>query len=338
MMEKKSLKQNSLDEFFTRLRAGGKQIYAPHARNQQVNFEPLTFIKDVTHEYIQTNQSPKFAVFPRVEELLSYRTGDNGQQIIDRDLDALPDVVLFGVRPCDAAAMSSLSAIFNWDYRDELFNARMDKTAIVGMSCRRADADCFCTSVGGHPGGTKGSDILLTELSDGDYLVEILTEKGEKLIAQAGELLSGAPTEAKEANLADVPVKFSSAELGKKLANGFDSPVWVEQSLRCIGCGACAFVCPTCACFDIQDEGTAAHGSRLRCWDSCGLSQFTLHASGHNPREVQSQRWRQRLMHKFSYMPERLSVLGCVGCGRCSRTCPTDMNILEHLQMIAEAV
>jgi formate hydrogenlyase subunit 6/NADH:ubiquinone oxidoreductase subunit I len=108
--------------------------------------------------------------------------------------------------------------------------------------------------------------------------------------------------------------------------------------MRCLGCGACAYVCPTCACFDIQDEGTGNKGTRVRCWDSCAFSLFTLHTSGHNPREEQTERWRQRILHKFLYMPERQQVYGCVGCGRCSRGCPVDMNILEHLKKIKEDI
>ncbi|HQG47178.1 MAG TPA: 4Fe-4S dicluster domain-containing protein, partial [bacterium] len=79
-------------------------------------------------------------------------------------------------------------------------------------------------------------------------------------------------------------------------------------------------------------------GTRLRCWDSCGSALFTLHASGHNPRHLQSERWRQRMMHKFSYMPEQLQVPGCVGCGRCLRACPADMNLIEQAQACIAAV
>jgi formate hydrogenlyase subunit 6/NADH:ubiquinone oxidoreductase subunit I len=181
--------------------------------------------------------------------------------------------------------------------------------------------------------------MLLTRLSDGNYLAEIITPKGEALVQLAPELFQAGPTESKEQNIANVPQIFEVKDLADKLQHSFDKlEFWAEQSFRCLGCGACAFLCPICACFDIQDEGNQQQGKRLRCWDSCGFSLFTLHTSGHNPREVQNQRWRQRLMHKFSYMPERLGVLGCVGCGRCSRACPVDMNILEHIEHVVEPV
>jgi formate hydrogenlyase subunit 6/NADH:ubiquinone oxidoreductase subunit I len=262
---------------------------------------------------------------------------DGRVEVRERDNAALPATVIFGLRPCDAAAFASLKAIFTWDCPDNLFSARLEKMTVVAVACARADEFCFCTAVGGGPGATTGSDILLTKVSGGGYLAEILTAKGRELAQSATGLFQSATLEKKESHLAKVDPAFALDRIAPALTALFDDAAfWEEQSRRCLGCGACAYVCPTCACFDIQDEGGVS-GKRLRCWDSCGFRLFTLHTSGHNPRPLQSQRWRQRLMHKFAYMQERQQVLGCVGCGRCSRACPVDMNILEQLRALAEA-
>ena len=229
---------------------------------------------------------------------------------------------------------SVLGSIFNWDTSDKPYNERRKRTTLIAVSCTRCDEYCFCTSVNGGPGNTEGSDLLLTPVQD-KYLVEINTKKGKELQEKYHSFFETVPdTIRKEDYLAQVPVQFSVDEITGKLPVLFESDIWQAQSARCLGCGACAFVCPTCACFDIQEDAGVRSGSRIRCWDSCGFSLFTLHTSGHNPRSVQSQRWRQRLMHKFSYMPERLSVIGCTGCGRCSRACPVDMNLKEQLTTI----
>jgi formate hydrogenlyase subunit 6/NADH:ubiquinone oxidoreductase subunit I len=329
------LSQASLDTLFAALRADGRRILAPTDRDGRSELNPVETPAQVAKDYLQTALSGKEVVFPKVERLLSYTLAPGKVELADAETVAL-STVLFGIRPCEAGGFQALDAVFNWDTRDKFFNARMEALAVIGLACTRRDDACFCTAVGGGPGATRGSDILLTPMAGG-YLAEVLTGKGEAIVALAPELFQPAPAVDKAALLVEVPAAFDQPALTAKLPGMFDSELWAEQALRCVGCGACAFVCPTCVCFDIQEEADKSGGRRLRSWDSCGSHMFTLHASGHNPRETQGQRWRQRVYHKFSYYPERYGQLGCVGCGKCTRACPVDMNLQEHLVQAAQA-
>ena len=337
MTDRKILKTQSLAALFDALRASGRRILAPRAKGDKIHIEEVASPGEMAQDYIQTSISAKDVVFPRFEELMSYKT--EGKEVtISEPAEKPVPTVIFGIRPCDAASFGVLNSVFTWDSQDKFFVERLAATAVIGVSCTKSDQYCFCTSLGGSPGDTRGSDILLTPLSADEYLAEIVTDKGREIAALAPGLFTAAADQAKEPHLAQVPVQFDMAKLEAKLPALFDKEeVWINQSLRCLGCGACAFVCPTCVCFDIQDEPVKNDcGKRLRCWDSCGFSLFTLHTSGHNPRSRQSARWRQRVMHKFSYFKDRLGFIGCVGCGRCSRSCPADMNLLEHLKRLAE--
>jgi formate hydrogenlyase subunit 6/NADH:ubiquinone oxidoreductase subunit I len=326
----------SLGELVSRLVTAGWRVVAPVESDGQVRFAEVSSAERIQLDYIQTGSSAKPAVFPRYEPLLRYQLC--GKEVaVEEVLPEPKPTLLFGVHPCDAASFATLRAVFTWDSPDAYFEPRLAQLTVVGLSCTRSDAHCFCTSVGGGPGDSRGSDILLTPVDQQRYRADILTQRGQALVSLVPQLFADPDGTPGTVPLAEVPVRFKLAELSACLPQLFGrDELWIEQSLRCIGCGACAYVCPTCSCFDIQDERVRDQGVRLRCWDSCGFRLFTLHASGHNPRARQFERWRQRLMHKFAYQPERLGVLGCVGCGRCSRACPADMELAEHLQALAE--
>jgi len=330
------IRKSSLEKLFNNLIGNGKTVYAPKAKGKLVLFEKIESFGEIVEDYIVTANSAKVIVFPRAEKLFSYHKSKEKTAITDAANSVFPDVILWGTRPCDAAAFIPMTDTFNGDFKDIIYNKRREKVLVLSFSCSRSDEYCFCTSVNSGPGNTAGSDLLFTKLTGGDYLAEVITEKGKLLKEENKELFEPKPEESKEPNLTTVAAKFNQEEIQAKLPHLFENPMWDEKSRACLGCGSCSYVCPVCSCFDIQDEAHGNKGVRLRCWDSCGYGLFTLHTSGHNPRNTQGGRWRQRILHKFLYMPNKSKVAGCVGCGRCSRSCPADINILETLTSLQE--
>ena len=280
--------------------------------------------------YPRPHNSIKEFLFPSHEKLYHYKI--DGQHI-ELSEAVLPDAqqIIFAARPCDAASLPILDHVFNWDYRHVFYNRRRSLTTVVTLACQDHDAHCFCTSVGGGPDDERGSDAMLFALGQDQYEVRCFTDKGKALFE--GKLEEST----RVGKVGPGPERRLDLETVREfLKTDFESPLWERQTLRCIGCGACAYNCPTCHCFDITDEKVGSAGVRMRSWDSCQMAMFTVHASGHNPRSRQPQRQRQRIYHKFEIYPSKFGEILCTGCGNCSRVCPVGLGITPVLTAIQE--
>lgn len=296
--------------------ASGTSVVAPVLDGDFASFKYIDDVEKASFvPRVCMQNSIKEFFFPKHETLFSFVRQGNDVVLTDApEFDK--EQIIVGARPCDAAALPILDPLFAWDYQDRFFQARRAKTTVVSFACAKTDAHCFCSAVGGAPDNTAGADALLFDLGDGSFEVRVITEKGKALFENK-------TSESDKVGAACEPPKadFDVATIADWIRDNFTSPLWEKVSLRCVGCGACAFVCPTCHCFDMVDEGSYYKGKRVKNWDSCQEAMFTLHASGHNPRGSQGKRQRQRLSHKFVTYPEKFKFYLCTGCGSCSRSC-----------------
>ncbi len=330
----KTITEQNLRALIDLLVKEGTRVVGPKQAGTMVLYEPLATGNELTLGTLP-RRSAKEAFFPLSETILTFEKDKDGVRVADVDTNAFPETVLVGALPCDAAAPGILDAVFSWDYHDEFYLERRKKTTIIGLACTRSDDACFCTLVGLSPTETRGSDLFLTPLAGSGFQVEAVTDKGEKLLATYPQLFAEqadvklAPLATPEGGTVDL------ARVKAWLDANFESPIWEEVATRCAGCGACAFLCPTCHCFDIVDEGSERAGTRRKNWDACGFGKFTGHASGHNPRDLQNKRYRNRFMHKFKYYHDKFGQTLCTGCGRCVRACPVGVDIAAILAAIS---
>jgi ferredoxin len=174
------------------------------------------------------------------------------------------------------------------------------------------------------------------------FLVSALTEKGDTSLKnmKSGKEADDASLTKASAMAKEADKKISSTVptdqlRGKGVNQLFEAPFWDRVAFSCINCGTCTYLCPTCWCFDIQDEVYGKEGDRIRNWDACMFPLFTLHGSGHNPREKKVQRVRQRFMHKLKYYVDKYEDgVACVGCGRCVQFCPVNIDIRKVFELM----
>jgi ferredoxin len=329
-------------EWLESMLAAGRRVAAPAGDGGLVLFRQVRSVSEVRLEDTgHARWSPKEFLFPRTETLMSYTFDDNSVRL-EQPRPSQREQVLFGVQPCDAAGLMRLDDVFlGSGDGDQSYADRRRRTAVISLACAAARPECFCTAVGGAPDGTEGSDAQLVRLPASDsYLLRALTPKGRELLAGLDSSWQAATEkdwaqarEQAERVAAEIGRSPLAGDLPGRLMDAFELPIWSALAERCLGCGICAYVCPSCSCFDITDQANAYCGTRCRLWDTCTLAGFTRHASGHNPRPDQPSRYRQRVLHKFAYFPlEHEDRLMCVGCGRCVALCPVGMDIRSAVE------
>ncbi|MDW7740345.1 MAG: 4Fe-4S dicluster domain-containing protein [Bacillota bacterium] len=332
------LNKEKWPEFIGKL--AGKNLWAPQAEGDAMHFAQVKEGETPGLDFGNTRVPPKKFIFPQTETMYRFQLG--GTNIEEPVID--DEVVVLGIRPCDARANKIIEKLFKWDVDDPYFLARQEKVTLIGLTCTEPGLNCFCPSVGGGPASTDGLDILITDLGE-NYYLEALTNKGEKLLGEAGDLMvedKGDGAKAKEKLVAAAEKKINRTVDTKGIPEGlpglWEDPLWKRVSASCLGCGTCTYLCPTCHCFDIQDEIEGFDARRCRMWDSCMFEEYTLHTSGHNPRPTRRERTRNRINHKYNYYVDKFDVIACVGCGRCINLCPVNIDIVEILRQVKEAL
>ena len=294
-----------------------------------LDFLELKDINNIVMDDRIPYKSPKEFFFPRCEKLFSFR---EGEVIAGLARDTKNSAVIFGVKPCDLEALDVLAKIFSQGkFADPYIAAHFENHLIIGVGCQEKKPGCFCDRL--HVDMKNYSnkcDLFLAIDNDGDYYPAYVSEKGMKAFKYfIPELKAGG-------HAASLTYDKPLLSLAHDDLQAFETINWESLSETCLACGLCTFICPVCHCFNFKDVDEGGAACRYRIWDSCMFPKFTLHASGHNPRASKTERYRQRVLHKFVYVPQIIGKTACTGCGRCVRSCPAGMDIQKVVEGVAE--
>ena len=336
-MENLILNKEKLPELISKL-SSEHTLYGPTEEDGLLQFKQIKNHNELNLDILLTRVSPKSIIFKQTKTLFTFKPGRKGS-VKSSDIEVEKSVV-FAIRPCDARSFSILDPVFNGDFEDPFYISKRNNTILIGLTCNKPDSNCFCTSFKDSPGSTENVDLLFTDLDD-KYYVEIVTEKGKNLLEAVKDLFNNSSKKEESSKndierhaIESISRKMNLDDIVLKLDKIFNHELWHNTALKCIGCGICTYLCPTCHCFDMQDESTLREGARVRLWDSCMYPEYTLHASGHNPRDVRTSRVRNRVYHKFSYFPKNDDVIACTGCARCIDYCPVNIDIIDVIDKV----
>jgi len=306
-----------------------EKVIGVQAKGDRFDFGPLESAKDLRLDYDVTLQPPKKYFQPPVETLMTFEIGGAYKSQYDDE-----EFVLLGVHPYDMIAINQMDKIFCADNCDTHYFARRSNAIIIACDVATPSKNVFASSMGTAT-VREGYDVLLTDVGNG-YVAEAATKKGEKLLAKAKTAEATKEDiekrqqvwEKNQKSLNKHKLKCKPSELPGLLEKAYTHPVWEEKAKTCFSCGSCNQVCPTCYCFNVQDDvgWDLKTGNRCRAWDGCLLDGFTRVAGGHEFRKNRADRFRHRLYRKGKYVPARIGgEIACVGCGRCVGACLPDI-------------
>jgi len=285
----------------------------------------------------QAQESAKPFLFPQLQTLFTYGKDD---YLFSEVNEARPTVFL-GLRSCDVAAILYMDVIFLKDRKDPYYKKRRENTVLISLGCNDPFENCFCLAAKSGPFLEFGFDLQLTDLGDRFY-VETGRAKGDLIVDEWRQFFRPAGEEDDKARyqatleargrfkrqvLVDVAVRNLEAGL-------VPDTVWRRLSSRCQDCGGCAYICPTCTCYNLVDAAVpGGGGERRRVWDACTFAGFTMMAGGHNPVDMERERVKRRFQHKLLHDVRRHGRPSCVGCGRCVGMCFGGVDIVKFIEM-----
>ncbi len=361
------LTTDGLDSLISALAGRDYHVVGPTMRDQAIIYDDVAGVADLPAGWTDDQEGGHYRLDRRDDEaLFGYTVGPHSWKRFlhpsrltlwsaERDADGItvksePEAIrpfaFIGVRACEIQAIAVQDRVFlEGPHVDSHYAARRKDAFIVAVNCGKAGNTCFCVSMGTGPEAKSGFDIALTELTDGDGLA-YLAEAGSAIGAEILAPLSARPATDADLEAARAIVAKTTASMGRTmetegirdlLLGNLEHPRWDDVAERCLTCGNCTMVCPTCFCTSVEDSSdlTGTQASRERRWDSCFTMDFS-YIHGGSVRSSPKSRYRQWMTHKLANWFDQFGTSGCVGCGRCITWCPVGIDITEEARAIRE--
>lgn len=302
------------------------------AKGDKFAFGPLESASELRLDYDVTILPPKKYFFPQRETLVTY---DLAKGFAAKSPTEAKPMVIIGVHPYDIVALLHMDEIFRETKSDPYYFEKRQASIIIGVNIQKMSKWCFAPAMGCAV-VDYGYDLMLTDLGN-RYAITIGSQKGEALLdkyaknvkpALARDVQLVGQKKREVMDMAQQKFDFPPELIPELLSKSYEkSGFWEKHAEKCLACGSCVLVCPTCYCFDVKDQADLSleYGERIRTWDGCLLEDFAKIASGENFRPTRPTRYRHRYFKKGKYLFDRFGFISCVGCGRCSSNCLPDI-------------